>query len=125
MTHFSLPSRHSSHVESTHTWNRDESDAIRRERCSLFPRKSHPSAKEDRVVTNDPHFSEAKDLRATWIRERAIRIRGTLIGADGGSVTESPTPSAEFAPGARSGWTSGDARRSCRRRSGPRGPPSA
>src|SRR5256885_6470192 len=80
MTHFSLPSRHSSHVESTHTWDRDESDAIRRERCSLFPRKSHPSAKEDRVVTNDPHFSEAKDLRATWIRERAIRIRGTLIG---------------------------------------------
>src|SRR5438094_9580436 len=124
MTHFSLPSRHSSHVESTHTWNRDESDAIRRERCSLFPRKSHPSAKGDRVVTNDP-LSEAKDLRATWIRERAIRIRGTLIGADDGSLTERPTHSAGFAPGVRWGRTSGGAGRSCRRRPGPRGPPSA
>src|SRR3989449_1246400 len=85
MTHFSLPSRPASHVESAHTWDRNESDAIRRERCSLFPRRSRPSAKGDRVVTNDPHFSEAKDLRATWIRERAIRIRGTLIGADDGS----------------------------------------
>src|SRR5947208_16330705 len=98
MTHFSLPSRHSSHVESIHTWDRDESDAIRRERWSLFPRKSRPSAKAERVVTNDPHFSEAKDLRATWIREQPIRIRATILGADDGSLTARPTNPAGLAP---------------------------
>jgi len=66
----------------------------------------------------DSHRRDARRLRAA-------RLSGSEIRGGGWILTAMPTRSAGFAPEVRLGRTSGDAGRSCRRRSGPRGPHSA